>query len=258
MEELRLTLLQTELFWEKPQKNRQHFEEKLKTLNPQTDLILLPEMFTTGFSMNSTKLAEDGDSTTLQWLQKQAQKTGAALSGSVIVKARGEYRNRLYFVFPNGKYEVYDKHHLFSFAGEDKSYSPGPTKRIIEYKGWRICPLICFDLRFPVWARNQEDYDLLFYIANWPESRILHWDTLLRARSIENLCYTAGLNRIGRDGNQIEYNGHSAVYNAVGKKLSTAAWDEEFSETLVLSKTHLQATRKTYPFLKEKDAFKIL
>lgn len=258
MEELRITLLQTEMVWEEPEKNRELFSEWLKDLTVLTDLVILPEMFTTGFSMNSKALAEDGNSTSLKWMQKQAQRIEAAFTGSVIVKDQGEYRNRLYFVFPNGDYKIYDKRHLFTYAAEDQSYTAGKEKLIVDYRGWRICPLICFDLRFPVWARNIDDYDLLLYIANWPESRILHWDTLLRARSIENLCYTAGVNRIGRDGNDLEYNGHSAVYDAIGKKISTPDWEEGYMETLTLTKTHLKATRKTYPFLKEKDAFKIL
>lgn len=257
MEDLRLTLIQTELAWEDPKANRDHFSEKLKALAGTTDLILLPEMFTTGFSMDSAKMAEEKEGPTLRWLQEQAQKTKAALSGSVIVKEGKHYYNRLYFVTPSGNYKQYDKRHLFSYAGEDGSYTAGEKKLIVEYKGWRICPLICFDLRFPVWSRNTEDYDLLFYIANWPQERIQSWDFLLQARSIENLCYTAGLNRIGQDPKAGAYNGHSAVYDALGNKISATNWEEEFTQTIWLKGEHLASTRKKFRFLPERDQFKI-
>ena len=258
METLRISLIQGPLTWEKPEANRGYFGKQIATLQGKTDLILLPEMFSTGFSMRSKALAEPPNGPTRQWMQDQAQKAGSAIVGSVITKGDQNYYNRLYFVFPTGNYEVYDKHHLFTYAKEDKSYTPGGKKLIVDYKNWKICPLICFDLRFPVWARNREDYDLLLYIANWPKSRILHWDTLLRARSIENLCYTVGVNRIGIDGNNLEYNGHSAIYDALGQKITTSDWEKEFTETTILKKSRLTKVRKTFPFLKEKDSFKFI
>ncbi len=257
MEKLKLTLIQTKLSWENPEANRTHFTEKIKAIAEDTDLILLPEMFPTGFSMNPQNLAESTNGLSLQWMQQMAEEKKSAISGSVIVQDKGAYYNRLYFVFPNGDFKTYDKRHLFSFAGEDKSYSAGDKKLVVNYKGWKICPLICYDLRFPVWARNTEDYDLLFYIANWPDKRILQWDSLLQSRSIENLCYTAGLNRIGSDDNHNNYNGHSAVYAPLGQKIATQNWEGEFIETLVLDRKKLTETRKEFPFLNDRDRFQI-
>jgi|SRR5699024_5251739 len=258
MEQLAVTFIQTTLSWEEPAINRQHFTEKINALTAPTDLIILPEMFTTGFSMNSKALAEPEQGPTLAWLQKMAQQQEAAISGSVITKARDRYFNRLYMVFPDGSYQCYDKRHLFSFAGEDRAYAAGQEKLLVNYKGWKICPLICYDLRFPVWARNTADYDFLFYIANWPDKRTAQWDALLQARSIENQCYTLGLNRIGSDGNSHHYDGHSAVYNALGERVSAANWEGELTETVVLEKAHLTNTRTTFPFLNDRDAFEMV
>lgn len=257
MKNFKLTLIQTTLDWEDCEANRTKFSSKIENIDQDTDLILLQEMFTTGFSMNPQGVAENPEGKTLNWMQKQAHSKDAAISGSIIVKEKGHYYNRLYFVFPNGDYTFYDKRHLFSFAGEHKNYSKGNDKLIVDYRGWRICPLICFDLRFPVWARNVEDYDLLFYIANWPAKRIASWDTLLQGRSIENVCFTAGLNRIGSDPNVAAYNGHSAVYKPMGKKISTCNWESEFTETVTLTKKNLMETRQQFPFLRDKDKFKI-
>lgn len=257
MEDLKVTLIQTELVWEKPLANRKHFTQQIEAIKEDTDLILLPEMFTTGFSMTPEAIAETPRDETLKWMRVQAQKTQAAISGSLIVKENGHYYNRLYFVFPNGNYQTYDKRHLFSFAGEHQHYSAGDDHLILKHKGWKICPLICYDLRFPVWSRNTANYDLLFYIANWPKPRITSWDTLLKARSIENICFTAGLNRIGTDPNDNTYNGHSAIYNPIGEKLPIDNWEKEFTKTFRLSSAELLKTRAKFPFLDDRDDFEI-
>lgn len=257
MEKLKTSLIQTTLQWEDIEANLANFSQKISSINEETDLILLPEMFSTGFSMHPENIAEKPEGPTLKWMQDQAQKKNAAISGSWIIQESGNYYNRLYFVFPDGEYKTYDKRHLFRFSGEQNKYSAGRNKLIVEYKGWKICPLICYDLRFPVWARNVEQYDLLFYGANWPASRVLAWDTLLAARSIENLCYTIGINRIGKDPNDNEYNGHSAAYNALGEKISTSKWEQDFVQTIELSKSHIKETRKQFQFLNDRDNFMI-
>lgn len=255
MEDLRLTLIQTALTWEAPKANRAHFSEKIKSIDQPTDLIVLPEMFSTGFSMNAEALAEENKGETFKWMQIEAKKTNAAITGSVITKENENYYNRLYFVFPDGSSQQYDKKHLFTLAHEEQTYSSGNEKLIITYKGWKICPLICYDLRFPVWARNTESYDLLLYVANWPQKRETAWDALLKARAIENMSYVAGVNRIGIDGNEHSYSGHSIAYDALGKQLSTINFMEEFVETIVLSQTELVQTRKDFAFLNDRDAF---
>lgn len=256
MENLKTSLIQTHLSWENIQENLDHFAQIIQQIE-ETDLILLPEMFTTGFSMKPHRLAEKNNGKTLNWMQEQAHLKNAAISGSIIVQENGQYFNRLYFVFPDGRFQTYDKRHLFKFSGEDEHYAAGTEKLIVTYKDWRICPLICYDLRFPVWARNVENFDLLFYGANWPARRIKAWDTLLPARSVENLCYTIGINRIGTDPNQNSYNGHSAFYNGLGEKMAVENWEEEFVQTLTLQKSHLNETRKQFPFLNDKDQFAI-
>jgi predicted amidohydrolase len=251
---LMISLVQAEIAWEDPETNRARFSEKINAL-PETDLVILPEMFTTGFSMNAENLAEQPEGETLSWMKKTAMEKQAAVTGSVIVVENEKYYNRLYFVFPDGKYETYDKKHLFSFADEHKTYSPGDKKLIVEYLGWKICPLVCYDLRFPVWSRNVEDYDLLIYVANWPQARVQAWDALLRARAVENMCYSVGVNGIGVDGNAHPYSGHSAVYGPLGNRLSTDDFEKEFSETISLSKTELEETRKKMAFLDDRDDF---
>ena len=253
---LRISFIQTELSWENPPVNRQHFSKKIAEL-PETDLIVLPEMFPTGFSMNSKILAEKPHGETLVWMRETAKSKNAAIVGSVIVSEEEKYFNRLYFVFPDGNFKTYDKKHLFTFADEHKSYSPGNKKLIVEYKGWKICPLVCYDLRFPVWSRNVENYDLLLYVANWPKPRTQAWDVLLKARAIENLSYVIGVNRIGKDGNGHEYSGHSAAYDMLGNQISRQDFESEFSETIPLDRTVLLETRKKFAFLNDRDKFKI-
>lgn len=255
MEKLAVTIIQADLHWEDAELNREMFNEKIEELSVETDLIILPEMFTTGFSMNAEILAEETNGNSLAWLQKQAKKSEVALTGSVIITENDNYYNRLFFVFPDGSFKTYDKKHLFTLAHEQNTYSAGKERLIVEYKGWKICPLICYDLRFPVWSRNTENFDLLLYVANWPKKRTEAWDALLKARAIENMCYVAGVNRVGLDGNEHEYSGHSAIYNMLGKQISTLTNEVVFSETIQLDKDELNETRKRFAFLNDRDEF---
>ncbi|MAZ71926.1 MAG: amidohydrolase [Flavobacteriaceae bacterium] len=256
-ENLNVTIIQSQLHWENPKANRAMFEEKIRAIQKQTDLILLPEMFPTGFTMNAESNAEDENGLTLQWLKQLAKDKNCAITGSVIVRDKGLFYNRLYFVTEKGTVDTYDKKHTFTLAGEHKTYTAGTSKTIINYKGWRMCPLVCYDLRFPVWARNTEDYDLLLYVANWPEKRISAWDTLLKARAIENMSYCIGVNRIGMDGNGHHYSGHSAVYDVLGQHISTKNFESEFVATLTLSKKHIEDNRNHLQFLKDRDCFSL-
>lgn len=253
-ENLKISIIQTELSWENPEANRKHFSKKIAALS-KTDLIVLPEMFTTGFSMNAKNLAEKTKGETLSWMQKTAVEKKAAITGSVIIAENGKFYNRMFFVFPDGSYKTYDKKHLFSYADEDQTYSAGKEKLIVTYKGWKICPLVCYDLRFPVWSRNTEDYDLLLYVANWPKVRTPAWDILLKARAVENICYVAGVNRVGTDGNDLPYSGHSAIYDPLGTQLCTENFEQEFSASISLNKAGLEETRRKLAFLNDRDAF---
>ncbi len=252
--DLKITLVQSELIWENASANRELFSKKFQTFEGETDLIVLPEMFTTGFSMNAKKLAEPNDGDSLNWMISEARKHNCAITGSVIISENEKFYNRLFFVLPDGTYEKYDKKHTFTLAKENETYTAGNERLIVNFKGWKICPLICYDLRFPVWSRNTEDYDVLIYVANWPKVRTVAWDTLLRARAIENMSYCVGVNRVGFDGNDHEYVGHSAVYDVLGKQVSPSAFDE-FIETVTLSKEHIESNRKHLQFLNDRDKF---
>lgn len=251
---LKITIIQSELHWENAEANRAMFSEKIQNIEVETDLIVLPEMFSTGFSMNAKKLAEENDGETLQWMVSEAKKKNCAITGSVIISEENHFYNRLFFVFPDGSFQKYNKKHTFTLAKENETYSAGNERLIVNYNGWKICPLVCYDLRFPVWARNTEDYDVLIYVANWPKMRTLAWDTLLRARAIENMAYCIGVNRVGFDGNDHEYVGHSAVFDVLGQQIS-ASTSGEFTETVVLEKQHIETNRKHLQFLKDRDNF---
>jgi len=214
-EQLEIVILQSDLVWENPIKNKDNFSKKIRNITTKVDLIILPEMFTTGFTINTEKSAESMNGSTVKWMLDLADEKNALLMGSIVIKEKDNFYNRFIIAFPNGGLKYYDKRHLFSYAKEDKVYTAGKNKLIFEYKGFKICPLICYDLRFPVWSRNTEEVDLIIYIANWPNARIMAWDTLLKARAIENLCYVVGLNRVGVDKNNLIYVGHSAAYNAL-------------------------------------------
>ncbi|MGO3183992.1 MAG: amidohydrolase [Aequorivita sp.] len=253
-ENLKITIIQSELHWENTEANRKMFSEKIQDIEEKTDLIILPEMFSTGFSMNPEKLAEQNDGKTLQWMISEAKKHNSAITGSVIISEDNHFYNRLFFVFPDGSYDKYDKKHTFTLSKENENYNAGTERLLVDYKGWKICPLICYDLRFPVWARNTEDYDVLIYVANWPKVRTVAWDTLLPARAIENMTYCIGVNRIGFDGNEHEYVGHSAVYDVLGKQISNSTLNE-FTETVVLEKKHIETNRRHFQFLNDRDSF---
>ncbi|MBK6984208.1 MAG: amidohydrolase [Bacteroidetes bacterium] len=237
MDDLIITTIQTNLYWQDIDKNLVHFEEKLNALTEQTDIIVLPEMFTTGFTMNPKVLAESHGDKGLQWMQRKSKEKNCVLVGSISVKDGEKFYNRLYWVMPDGSYQSYDKRHLFQMGKEDVHYTAGSKKFVVEYKGWKICPLICYDLRFPVWSRNTKEntYDVLVYVANWPEVRSYPWKQLLIARAIENQAYVVGVNRIGQDGNAITHSGDSCILNPRGEIISKTKAHEDVSETLNLS-----------------------
>ena len=257
MQHLKIALIQADLIWQNAEQNRINFSKKINAISEPVDLIVLPEMFTTGFSMQPQKIAEYMIGDTVEWMQKIASKKNTAIAGSVIISENNKYYNRFLFIHPCGKIEYYNKRHLFTLAGEHTVYTQGEVKMIIEYKGWKICPLVCYDLRFPVWARNVEEYDLLMYVANWPKPRISAWDTLLKARSIENMCYTIGVNRVGKDENNLEYPGHCAIYNCLGEEVVKAIPNKEETIIAILEKNHISETRNKLNFLSDKDTFKI-
>lgn len=254
---MKTALIQAPLIWENPQANREYFEERVNSIEQEIDLIILPEMFTTGFTMNPKNVAETMQGETILKLKDLAKNKNTAITGSLIIIENEKYYNRLIFVFPSGKIEYYDKRHLFSLAGEEKIYTSGKEKQIVEYKGWKICPLICYDLRFPVFSRNTEDYDLLLYVANWPKPRTNAWDILLKARSVENMCYTLGVNRIGFDESGHEYVGHSQAIDFLGNTIINA----EESEGIIiadLDKNAMLEARHKFGFLNDRDAFEIV
>ena len=253
---MNIALIQTPLFWEQPQENRNYIAHKIIALDNAVNLIVLPEMFTTGFSMNPTIFAETMQGTTVQWMQKMALLKNAAITGSIIIKDQDNYYNRLLFVLPSGELSFYDKRHLFTLAGEEKVYTAGNKKLIVEYLGFKICLLICYDLRFPVFSRNTNNYDLLIYVANWPQQRILAWDSLLLARAIENQCYTVGLNRCGVDGNGHLYNGHSQLIDPLGNFLVSPLQHEAVVQATLLKETIIEA-RTRFNFLGDQDAFEL-
>lgn len=254
--ELHLALLQVPLTWEDPVANRTTFSKIIRGVPGATDLIILPEMFTTGFTMTPAVIDRIEGPQTLDWMRGQASMSGAAICGSIVFAEGSTFFNRLLFVYPDGHYVTYDKRHSFTLAGEDKIYTAGTSKCILEFKGFRICPLICYDLRFPVWSRNSEDYDLLIYVANWPTPRVQAWDTLLRARAIENMAYCAGVNRVGTDNNNHSYAGHSAVYDSLGEIMAFS--EEEEVLYVSLKKSHLKKTRGSLRFLNDRDTFNLV
>lgn len=253
---MKVALIQTDIIWEDAEQNRKNFEAKINAIASDVDLIVLPEMFTTGFSMHPEGIAETMQGNTVSWLKTIAKSINSAITGSLVIKENDNFYNRLVFVFPSGEMQYYDKRHLFSLAGEKDAYTSGTKKLIIDYKGWKICLLICYDLRFPVFSRNTESYDVLLYVASWPKPRINAWDTLLKARAIENMCYTIGVNRIGEDGNNYPYSGHSQVVDFLGN-----TFNDPSEETTViiaeLDKQQLLETRKKLDFLSDQDVFEI-
>lgn len=257
MENLSLTIIQADIIWEKPEKNLYNFSEKIDKINKNTDIIILPEMFSTGFSMNPSFFSKTLAHDVISWMREQAIKKNCVITGSVICLENKNYYNRLIWMQADGNYFFYDKRHLFSFAGEDNFYTAGERKLICTIGNWRIRPLICYDLRFPVWSRNQNDYDLLIYVANWPERRIAAWDILLQARAIENQAYVVGVNRIGNDGNNIEHSGNSKIIDPKGNIISNIKPFQEISETIELSYAELTDFREKFKVANDADKFNL-
>jgi len=257
MDNLKITIFQGYLFWENTDKNLQNIELRLSAIREKTDLIILPEMFNTGFTMNAEKLAEAMGGKTMQWMHKIAVKYSCVVTGSLIIKENNKYYNRLIWMRPDGSNQQYDKRHLFALGKEHETYTAGTKKLIVELNGWKICPVICYDLRFPVWLRNvAEEYDLLIIVANWPERRALHWRTLIPARAIENQAYVIGVNRVGHDGNEIYHSGDSNCIDPNGKVIYYKR-DEEDMYTFTIVADELEKVRRAMPFLKDADTFNI-
>ncbi|KOY51508.1 amidohydrolase [Polaribacter dokdonensis] len=255
--ELHVVGIQADLVWENPSENLKYFEDKITDLPTTTDLVVLPEMFTTGFTMHPNNVAESMNGSSITWMKRLAQKFDFAIIGSLVIKEDNKFYNRLVFVHPSGKINTYNKRHSFTLAGEHKVYTSGKEILTIDYKGWKIRPLICYDLRFPVWARNTENYDLLIYMANWPITRIKAWDTLLKARAIENMSYTIGVNRTGSDANNYQYSGGSIIVDFLGEELSSLAENKIGTTSAILKKENQDKVREKLGFLSDKDAFNI-
>ena len=253
---LRVTLVQAELAWQDPAANRHRLAAHFRGLVGHTDLVVLPEMFSTGFSMAAAELAEDMDGPTIDWMREEAAALGCVIAGSLIVRDGGRCYNRLVWARPDGSLEHYDKRHLFRLAGEQEHYAAGSRRLVVALKGWRVCPMICYDLRFPVWSRSRGDYDLLLYVANWPQRRALAWSTLLRARAIENQSYVVGVNRIGKDGNGTAYAGDSVALDFLGQPLSSEGGGDRV-ETAVLDLESLRAYRESFPVHLDADRFEL-
>lgn len=257
MRDLRVTLVQSMLHWEDAVANRAMFGQKLNALKGDTDIILLPEMWTTGFSMHSKELAEPMDGETVQWMRDQAKSLDAVLYGSVIITEGGRYFNRGLFAEPSGKVTVYDKRHLFRFAKENDHYTPGQERTVVEWRGWKLLLQVCFDLRFPVFSRNRGDYDAILYVANWPEARRYPWSQLLIARAIENQCYVAGVNRVGMDGKGMHYAGDSVVIDPCGTIIGQVEPSQEGTNTVRLDRGALADFREKFPVAKDADGFEL-
>jgi len=255
--ELNVAAVQANLIWENTQANLNSFEKVIQEIDPSTDVVVLPEMFTTGFTMNPQNVAETMEGKTVQWMVDLASSKNIAIVGSVVIQESGNFYNRLVFVHPSGRVQTYDKRHSFSLAGEDEVYTSGNEKLIVEYKGWKICPLICYDLRFPVWSRYNNDYDVLLYMANWPKPRILAWDSLLKARAIENISYCIGVNRVGEDGNGFHYNGHTSGFDSLGAQIAATKEGQEGICYVTIDKSIQEETRGKLNFLNDRDRFQI-
>ncbi|MBL8271155.1 amidohydrolase [Steroidobacter sp.] len=261
MSTLNVTLIQTELVWHDPEANRRRLQQRFATLAGQTDLIVLPEMFTTGFTMQPESVAEPADGPTVAWLREQAAAVGAVITGSVATKDGANYYNRLIWMRPDGTYQSYDKRHLFRMAHEQDHYSPGGRRVVVELKGWKILPLVCYDLRFPVWSRNRigadGGYDVLLYVANWPERRRYPWQTLIKARAIENLSYCIAVNRVGKDGTGVNYTGDSAAIDFLGQSMTEPS-EQELVATVTLDRAALDGFRASFPAHLDADEFQLI
>lgn len=260
---LKITALQSDLVWEDINANLDRFENVIKGLSGKSDLIVLPEMFSTGFSMNPLAFAEKPDGKTMRWMQSMAKTTGSVITGSIIIEEEGKYFNRLIWMRPNGNYDTYDKRHLFSIAGENKIYTAGSKKLIVDLKGWKVCPMICYDLRFPVWCKNnyisnEFEYDLLIFVANWPQVRRKAWKTLLAARAIENMSYLVGVNRSGMDGNNVSHSGDTRIIDPRGNIICKSDSGEESVCETTLDAALLKTFRDQFAVGNDWDQFRII
>jgi len=255
---LNISIIQPDIVWEDKKANLEQYETLIAGIEEKREIVVLPEMFSTGFSMSPETLAEPMDGTTVQWMKDIARKYKCIITGSVIIEEDGNYYNRLLWVQPDGQVGKYDKRHLFGYADEDQHYTPGNKRLITSVKGFRICPMVCYDLRFPVWARNlNKEYDVLIYVANWPEKRSIAWRTLLRARAIENMSYAVGVNRVGIDGKGHQYIGESSVFGPLGEEIWQQK-DRPAVQTVTLQKDVIEETRGHLPFLEDADRFIIV
>ena len=253
MNPLNITLMQSRLCWRNPADNRAHLQSLLEESGPDSDVVIFPETFTTGFLGESAETDEGMDGATLEWMRGMAEAFNTVIAGSAVIEDQGR-RNRFLWVEPDGAVKYYDKRHLFSYAGEDQRYVAGTERVVFEYGGWRICPQVCYDLRFPAWCRNRNDYDLLVVVANWPGTRIDAWSTLLKARAIENQSYVAAVNRVGKDGNDYEYPGASVIHDPLGETLVKLE-NSERSGTARVELEQVRVIREKLPFHREADAF---
>ena len=255
MQDLKITLFQSNLHWESIDSNLRGFQSKIKNLKDETDLIVLPEMFSTGFTMNSEILAEQMNGRTVETMKNWAKEKNCAVTGSIIIEERKNYYNRLIWANPDGSVETYNKRHLFRMMKEHEYYTAGKSKKIIEIKGWKVCPLICYDLRFPVWSRNTEKYDCIVLVANWPAARKSAWTDLLKARAHENQSYVIGLNRIGEDGNGIPFSGNSITIDSTGNIINEIEANKETHKTVTLSYNKVAELREKFPAHLDMDKF---
>jgi omega-amidase len=263
MSDLKVTLIQTNLHWENIEENLRMFDEKINSIKERTEVVVLPEMFSTGFSMAPERLAQQMDGSAVQWMKKKAAEKNIILTGSLIIEEDGQYWNRLIWMQPNGVYGTYNKRHLFGFGGEHEHYQAGDKRLIASVKGWKVCLTVCYDLRFPVWSRNAISpdsdapaYDVLINVANWPERRSTPWKTLIHARAIENQCYAIGVNRVGNDGNNIYHSGDSSLIDPLGEIIYRKSHDEDVFTT-TLERSRLDEVRNNFPFLKDADKFQV-
>ncbi|MDP4290706.1 MAG: amidohydrolase [Bacteroidota bacterium] len=262
-QDLKISIIQSDLFWEDTRKNLKQFEQQLELLEEETDLIVLPEMFNTGFAMSPLRIAEAMDGPTVEWLARKANENNCVVTGSMAISEGGRFYNRLIWMKPDGTFQYYDKRHLFRMGNEQQFYTGGKQKMITEIKGWKICPLICYDLRFPVWSRNrykdrEYEYDLLIYVANWPASRAMVWKSLLVARALENMCFVAGVNRIGIDGHGVAHQGDSAVIDYKGRQVTTMVPNIKGINTVGLRLSDLISFRRNFTVGMDWDQFEII
>ncbi len=264
MQDLKVSIIQTDLNWVNPVLNRDMLEKKIKDITEPVDLVVLPEVFTTGFTIKPSDHAEPYKGETLSWMERMAAEKKAVLTGSIAVQDNDRFYNRMIWMQPDGKHFKYDKKHLFTFAGEQKEYTPGKERVVVKYKGWKFFLLICYDLRFPVWCKNTYspeqgfEYDCIINIANWPAPRSHPWSILLTARAIENQAYVIGVNRIGTDGNNVSYSGYSAIINPLGETLTDIKPDEEKTETVTIQKKPLEDFRKKFRVANDWDKFRLI